>query len=99
MLFPSDSVHFTVCPNPAPDMEEYGPGEKALRAAAAAAAAEAASREGNPKKLRGAVGNETSSPGVYLLRTYFSITPLALCSFLNLSVAASSCNLVSAHSG
>lgn len=34
-------------------MEEYGPGEEALRAAAAAAAA---SREGNPEKLRGVQG-------------------------------------------
>lgn len=54
-------------------MEEYGPREKTLRAAAAAATA--ASREGNPKKLRGA---ETSSSGDYLLHTYFSISPFYL---------------------
>lgn len=36
-------------------MEEYGPGEEALRAAAAAAAA---SWEGNPEKLRGVQGTK-----------------------------------------
>lgn len=63
-------------------MEEYGPRENAL--------SPAASREGNPKKLRGAAGNETSSEGVYFLHTYFPITPLLLCSFLNLSATSSS---------
>lgn len=53
--------------NPGPDMEEYGPAEKAVRAA---------SLEGNPEKLSGALGNE-ASPSDYLLCTYFSITPLS----------------------
>lgn len=79
-------LHFAVCPNPAPDTEEYGSGEEALSTAAAA------SREGNPKKTEKTVGNDTSFPGVYLLRKYFSITPLLLSSFLDLSIAVSICN-------
>lgn len=45
---------FSVCSKQKPDMEEYGPGEEALRAVAAAAA----SREGNPEKLRGVQGTK-----------------------------------------
>lgn len=58
-------------------MEEYGPGEEALRAVAAAAA----SREGNPEKLRGVQGMKPPPPapfhptGVYLLLKYLPITP------------------------
>lgn len=73
-------------------MEEYGPGEEALRAAAAAAA----SREGNPEKLRGVRGMNPP-PSVYLLLKYLSITPSSPWIFQTLIIFVTSPSLITSQ--